>query len=97
MPGSGSATLIVGPVKNSRSDPNNTGSGSAILSTGNKYWYLKILVISDAEPPLFLATPGPEVRGPGADSGSDQIGSAPAPGKNRRLRVHTLTFLILSS
>ena len=32
---------------------------------------------SVAEPPLLWA---PEVRGPGADSGSDQIGSAPAPG-----------------
>ena len=38
-----------------------------------------------AEPPLFWAVPAPEVRGPGADfgSGSDQIGSAPTPGKKR--------------
>ena len=36
-------------------------------------------------------------RGPGADSRSDQIGSAPAPGKKMRLRLHTLKFVILSS
>ena len=41
-------------------------------------------------------------RGPGADSGfgSDQIGSAPAPGKkggSRLLRLHKLNFFILSS
>ena len=36
---------------------------------------------SVAEPPLFFAAPAPEVRGPGVDYGSDQIGSAPAPGK----------------
>ena len=37
---------------------------------------------SVAEPPLFWAAPAPEFRGPGADScsGSDQIGSASAPG-----------------
>ena len=33
---------------------------------------------SVAEPPLFWAAPAPEVRGPRADSGSDQIGSASA-------------------
>ena len=32
---------------------------------------------SVAEPPHFWAPPAPEVRGPRADSGSDQIGSAP--------------------
>ena len=42
---------------------------------------------SVADPPLFWATP--EVRGPGADSGSGQIGSAP--------RLHTLKFAIFSS
>ena len=35
---------------------------------------------SVAEPPLFWAAPG--VRGPGADSGPDQIGSAPAQNTN---------------
>ena len=56
-------------------------------------------VISVVELPLFWAAPAPEVRGPGADSGSDRIGSAPAPaqGKNRRLLLHALKFLILSS
>ena len=29
----------------------------------------------------------PEVRGPGADSGSEQFGSAPSPGKKRRLQA----------
>ena len=33
----------------------------------------------------FWAAPAPEVRGPGADSGSDQIGSAP--GKKRKLQA----------
>ena len=45
------------------------------------------VLISVAEPTLFWAAPALEVRGPGADSGSDQIGSAPAPGKKRRLQV----------
>ena len=45
------------------------------------------LVISVAEPPLFWAAPAPGGQGPGADSGSDQLGSAPAPGKKRRLQV----------
>ena len=35
------------------------------------------------EPPLFWAASAPEVRGPGANYGSDQIGSAPAPGKKK--------------
>ena len=42
---------------------------------------------SVAERPLFWAAPAPEVRGPGADYGSDQIGSAPAQGKKRRLQA----------
>ena len=43
--------------------------------------HINIIIISRvAEPPLYWADPAPEVRGPGADSGSDQIGSAPAPG-----------------
>ena len=42
-----------------------------------------VLFASVVEPPLFLAAPAPDVRGPGADSGSDQIGSAPAPGKKK--------------
>ena len=33
--------------------------------------------ISFAEPPLFRAAPAPEVRGPGADSGSDHTAEAP--------------------
>ena len=41
-----------------------------------------------AEPPLFWTAPAPDVRVPGAD----QIGSAPAPVKKRRLRLHTLNF-----
>ena len=53
---------------------------------------------SVADPPLFLAAPAPEVRGPGVDYGSDQIGSAPAPGKkNGGSRLLTLTFLIFTS
>ena len=55
---------------------------------------------SVAEPPLFWVAPAPEVRGPGADSGSDQLGLAPAPGRkggSRQLRLHTQTFFILSS
>ena len=44
-------------------------------------------ITSVAEPSLFWAAPVPEVQGPGADSGSDQIGSAPAPGKKRRLQA----------
>ena len=40
---------------------------------------------SVTEPPLFWAAP--EVQGPGADSGSNQIGSALAPGKKRRLQA----------
>ena len=39
------------------------------------------VISSVREPALFGAAPALEVRGPGADSGSDQIGSAPAPGK----------------
>ena len=42
---------------------------------------------SVAEPPLFWASPTPEVQGPGTDFGSDQIGSAPAPGKKRWLQA----------
>ena len=48
---------------------------------------------------FFVAAPALKVRGLGADSGSDQIGSAPTPGKkggSRRHQLHTLTFLILS-
>ena len=44
---------------------------------------------SVVEPPLFWAAPAPApgCQGPGADSGSDLLGSAPAPGKKRRLRL----------
>ena len=47
-------------------------------SVWNFSFYLS-LPSSVAEPPLFWAapSPAPEVQGPGADSGSDQIGSAP--------------------
>ena len=51
---------------------------------------------SVAELPLFWAAPAPGRQGPGADSGSDLLGSAPAPGKKRQLRLHTLKFFILS-
>ena len=53
---------------------------------------------SVAEPPLFWAVPAPAPggQGPGADSGSDILGSAPAPGKKRRLQAaqapYTKTF-----
>ena len=40
---------------------------------------------SVAEPPLFWAAP--DGQGPGADSGSDLLGSAPASGKKRRLQA----------
>ena len=52
---------------------------------------------SVAESPLFGVAPDWEVRSPGADSGSDQIGSAPTPDKKGQLQLplHTLKFLIL--
>ena len=37
---------------------------------------------SVAEPPLFWAAPASEVRGPGADYGTDQVGSASATGSS---------------
>ena len=44
---------------------------------------------SVSEPPLFWAAlaPAPGGQGPGADSGSDLLGSAPAPGKKRQLQA----------
>ena len=45
---------------------------------------------SVAEPPLFWAAPASDGQGPGADSGADLLGLAPAPGKksgSRRLRL----------
>ena len=36
---------------------------------------------------FFWAAPAPEVQGPGAHSGSNQIGLAPAPVKRRRLQA----------
>ena len=44
---------------------------------------------SVAELPLFWAAPAPapEAQGPRADSGSDPIGSAPAPDKKGRLQT----------
>ena len=63
------------------------------------------LYLSVAEPPLFYVAPAPDGQGPGANSGSDLLGSAPAPGKkrwlqakrggSRRLRLHTRKFFIL--
>ena len=37
-----------------------------------------IVKSSVGEPPLFWAAPAPDGQGPGADSGSDILGSAPA-------------------
>ena len=37
--------------------------------------------------PLFWAAPNPDVRGPGADSGSRLRMVAPAPGKKMRLQA----------
>ena len=45
------------------------------------YW------LSVAKPSLFWAAPAPDGQGPGADSGSDLLGSASAPGKKRRLQA----------
>ena len=49
------------------------------------------ILTSVAEPPLFwpapALAPAPDGQGPGADSGSDLLGSAPAPGKIRRLQA----------
>ena len=39
---------------------------------------------SVAEPPLFWAAPAPEVRGPGAGSEFDHIGTAPPPRNSER-------------
>ena len=52
-------------------------------------WLLECDYSSVAEPPLFWAAPAPAPgrQGPGADSGSDLLGSAPAPGKKRRLQA----------
>ena len=53
-------------------------------STSKLLFLHQISSISVAEPPLYWAAPAPEVRCPGADSGSGsaQIGSAPAPNNN---------------
>ena len=59
--------------------------------------YGTLLIMQCSEAATFLGGPAPEVQGPGADSSSDQIGSAPAPTKLGRLRLHTLKFAILSS
>ena len=61
-----------------------------------QYVFFVHLSSSVAKPPLFWAAPAPDGQGPGADSGSDLLGSAPAPGKKRRLRLHTLKIFILS-
>ena len=44
-----------------------------------------------AEPPLYWAALAPGRQGPRADSGSDLLGSAPAPGKKRRLQAAPYT------
>ena len=51
----------------------------------DRYWFAPSVTGT-----LRMSSLDPDVRGPGADSGSDQIGSAPAPGKKRRLRLHSL-------
>ena len=49
------------------------------LSSEWQNCYTSVAIYSSfAEPPLFWTAPAPEERGPGAYSGSDQIGSAPA-------------------
>ena len=48
------------------------------MGGGKKKW----AATSVAEPPLFLAAPASEVRGPGADYGTDQVGSASATGSS---------------
>ena len=40
--------------------------------------YNSVTVSSVAEPPLFWGAPARDGQGPGADSGSDLLGSAPA-------------------
>ena len=47
---------------------------------------------SVAEPPLFWAAPAPDGQGPEADSSSDLLGSALAPGKKRRLQVASAPY-----
>ena len=61
-----------------------------------QYWF--IVYSSVAELPLFWDAPAPDGQGPGADSrsGSDLLGSAPAPSKKRWLRLFILKFFILS-
>ena len=54
--------------------------------------YGTLLIMQCSEAATFLGGPAPEVQGPGADSGSDQIGSAPAPTKLGRLRLQNLPF-----
>ena len=64
-------------------DPNLVGYFNLTNEVGRPY-------SSVAEPPLFWAAP--EVLGPGADSGFDQIWSAPAPGKKRRLQAAPASY-----
>ena len=44
-------------------------------------------MVSVAEPPLCWEAPAPDGQGPGADIGSDLLGSTPAPVKKRRLQA----------
>ena len=51
--------------------------------------------ISCAEPALFWVAPAPDGQGPRADSGSDLIGSTPAPGKKKAaLGPYTKIFIL---
>ena len=73
--------------------PYLVGSGFGLLKYRMLWPSEQNLFVINNVAPLFWAAP--EVRGLGADSGSDQIGSAPARGKkdgSRRLRLHTLNF-----
>ena len=59
---------------------------SFIKKVRRKTW-TRIVIASVAEPPLFWAAPDPVGQCSGADSGSDLLGSAPAPSKKRRLQA----------
>ena len=61
----------------------------SVLDAFYRSYQFKTLFTRVAEPPLFCAAPAPDGQGPGADpgSGSDLLGSAPAPVKKRRLQA----------
>ena len=58
-------------------------------------WKLIFICSSVAEPPLFWAAPAPDGQGPGADSGSDLLGSAP--GKKRQLHFYVFYLFQLTN